>query len=144
MEQVDEGTSILLVIVDEAGRLHATVVNSQQTGRLDSGCSTAKKVTYRAVEALDVRWLIQLHQNVLREHFSKLDTDIVCCAGSANTHICTHPPKEARTEQVDALDDAFREDRVFEVIERNERGKHRGHEQQEEDAVSGRRKPCSL
>ena len=90
MEQVDEGTSILLVIVDEAGRLHATVVNSQQTGRLDSGCSTANKITYRVGVTLNVRRLIQLCQNVLREHLAKLDAHRICCASSANTDICTH------------------------------------------------------
>ena len=91
-------------------------------------------MTHRAVVALDVRRLLQLRQNVLRENLAELDAHLVCCTSSANAHICTRPPKEARTERVDAPNDALREDLV--LVERDERAEGRGREQREEDAVA--------
>lgn len=84
--------------------------------------------------ALDVRRLIQLRQNVHRGHLAKLDTHLVCCASSADTHTCTHPPKEARTDHVDTPDDALREDLV--LVERDKRTERHGQEQREEKAVA--------
>ena len=89
-------------------------------------------MTHRAVVASDVLGLIELLENVLREHLAELDTHLVWQIEiSALRDISEWP--NALTEGVDAPDDALREDLVFVECDQSTEGG--GSQLGEDDAV---------
>ena len=89
--------------------------------------------TYRAVVTCNVLRLIELAEDVLREHLAKLDTHLVWQNDISALRDTSEWPN-ALTEGVDAPDDTLREDLV--LVERDESTEGRRREQREDDAVA--------
>lgn len=68
----DSFFSVLLVVVNKTSSLHAPLLSQRKFGSIE------KRYTYRTVVASHVGRLVQLRQDVLCKHFSKLDTHLVC------------------------------------------------------------------